>query len=342
MRILLLLIILFFAYGYALAQDSFASDCGSDKLGTYRTIKLAPEHSRSSFLTHIRGTEKSLGLRDGEIILTFDDGPQRGTTNKILKVLKSHCTKATFFAVGRMARLYPKLIKRVADDGHTIAYHTLHHERLTRLDVKKVKSTINAGVEIVERHAYGRAKPQKSLWDSDPKTRFFRYPYFDYNNETDSLLARNGWIAFGANIDSRDWAANHPDDVFNTLVKNIKIQKKGIVLMHDIQSETADMLSDLLRYLKRHGYRIVHMKPGEFSDSVLVASARPPARSSFRSTIPRRNPNAVIAINVQDYLRPTQLELGRSFIEFGIEGGQQDWIFNSPSSGLTPDELAVR
>ena len=40
-------------------------------------------------------------LHDGEVVLTFDDGPLRPHTLAVLQALDAHCTKATFFMVGR-------------------------------------------------------------------------------------------------------------------------------------------------------------------------------------------------------------------------------------------------
>ena len=49
-------------------------------------------------------------LKDGEVILTFDDGPLRRYTRRVLKALASHCTKGTFFMVGRMAVADPAMV----------------------------------------------------------------------------------------------------------------------------------------------------------------------------------------------------------------------------------------
>ena len=63
-------------------------------------------------------------LGDREVILTFDDGPLRPYTAKVLEALDAHCTKATFFMVGRMAVADPAMVKEVAKHGHTIGAHT--------------------------------------------------------------------------------------------------------------------------------------------------------------------------------------------------------------------------
>ena len=51
-------------------------------------------------------------LGDGEVVLTFDDGPLRPYTQEVLAALAAHCTKATFFMVGRNAMADPEMGRR--------------------------------------------------------------------------------------------------------------------------------------------------------------------------------------------------------------------------------------
>jgi len=60
--------------------------------------------------------------------LTFDDGPSVNT-ERILKILKDHNVRATFFVCGYMEtdeKLRP-LYKKIVDEGHTIAMHSYSH-----------------------------------------------------------------------------------------------------------------------------------------------------------------------------------------------------------------------
>ena len=61
------------------------------------------------------------------IALTFDDGPLPPYTTRILETLASECVKATFFMVGRMVRGYPSMVRRVYNEGHTVANHSQNH-----------------------------------------------------------------------------------------------------------------------------------------------------------------------------------------------------------------------
>ncbi|MEP0944959.1 MAG: polysaccharide deacetylase family protein [Rhizobiaceae bacterium] len=200
----------------------------------------------------INGKEASLGLRHKEVILTFDDGPIKGNSARILKSLKEECVKATFFYVGTMARAYPALVRRVVREGHTLAHHTHSHNRLPKFSSKKAEKLIDRGVSRLQKIAYNDAS-------ITPRTPFFRYPYLARNKRTDRLLAKKGLIAFGANIDALDWKKNTPKQIHNRIMGKLRKQGRGIILMHDIHSRTARMLPDLLDTLKAEGYKVVHI-----------------------------------------------------------------------------------
>lgn len=211
--------------------------------------------------TTIIGYEKSFGLKQGEVVLTFDDGPIAGRTTKVLKSLRQECVKATFFTVGEMARAHPKLVKRIVAHGHTLAHHTDTHNRLPKYSIEKAGQLIDRGIRSVEKIAYGAE-------GDTPRTPFFRYPYLASSKATDKLLRKRGLIAFGANIDSRDWEAGSADKVHDKIMKLLKREGKGIVLMHDIQNRTAKMLPRLLRSLKHGGYKVVHIVPAHDGDPI--------------------------------------------------------------------------
>lgn len=61
------------------------------------------------------------------VYLTFDDGPSYNTI-KILDLLKKYDCHATFFIVGQNIPGNEAILKRMADEGHTLAVHTYTHD----------------------------------------------------------------------------------------------------------------------------------------------------------------------------------------------------------------------
>jgi peptidoglycan/xylan/chitin deacetylase (PgdA/CDA1 family) len=75
---------------------------------------------------HTRGVQR-LCRRKKLIALTFDDGPDKDLTPRILDLLDELEVKATFFMIGAMARENEELARQVASRGHLIAGHTEDH-----------------------------------------------------------------------------------------------------------------------------------------------------------------------------------------------------------------------
>jgi peptidoglycan/xylan/chitin deacetylase (PgdA/CDA1 family) len=66
------------------------------------------------------------------VALTFDDGPTRQWTPRVLAILRRHGAKATFFRVGQRAQAAPDLVRQTADAGHEQGNHTWAHDDLTQ------------------------------------------------------------------------------------------------------------------------------------------------------------------------------------------------------------------
>ncbi len=71
-------------------------------------------------ITHIE-TEAS------EVFLTFDDGPDRHTTEAVLKVLDKFDARATFFVIGEKAQNHKSLLGEVKSQGHCFGNHSWDH-----------------------------------------------------------------------------------------------------------------------------------------------------------------------------------------------------------------------
>ena len=64
------------------------------------------------------------------VALTFDDGPRRGTTTRLLDGLRERGANATFFLVGERLAGNEDLVLRMQAEGHQVGTHTWSHIRL--------------------------------------------------------------------------------------------------------------------------------------------------------------------------------------------------------------------
>src|SRR6476619_4072673 len=125
-----------------------AADCPRpDALGTSRTLVVdAKAHPLIGTMQY----RETLPLEDGEVVLTFDDGPLPKYSNQILEILAAQCVKATFFLVGRQAQANPEGVRKVRDAGHTVATHTQNHPSgMHRLPLDRSKQEIEQGIASV-------------------------------------------------------------------------------------------------------------------------------------------------------------------------------------------------
>ena len=200
-------------------------------------------------------------LREGEIVLTFDDGPWPRNTHAVLAALAHHCTKAIFFPIGLHATYEPMLLKQVAAAGHAIGSHTWSHQML---DKTKGRFRINGKTEIREYDPKEEIEKGISAvhWAvGGPTAPYFRFPGLKHPPELVKYLGERNIGIFSTDLDSFDFKMRKPEQVRQSVMAKLKKHGKGIVLMHDFQHATAEAAAALLDDLKAAGYKVVFMKP---------------------------------------------------------------------------------
>jgi peptidoglycan/xylan/chitin deacetylase (PgdA/CDA1 family) len=115
-------------------------------------------------------------LREGEVVLTFDDGPWPKNTPAVLAALAAHCTKAIFFPIGLHATYEPGILKQVAAAGHAVGSHTWCHQDLSKT---KSRCNVNGKVQTVEYNPKDEIEMGISAvhWAvGGPTAPYFRFP----------------------------------------------------------------------------------------------------------------------------------------------------------------------
>jgi len=200
-------------------------------------------------------------LREGEVVLTFDDGPWPKNTPAVLAALAAHCTKAIFFPIGLHATYEPGILKQVAAAGHAIGSHTWCHQDLSKT---KGRCNVNGKVQTVEYNPKDEIEMGISAvhWAvGGPTAPYFRFPALRQPQELVDYLGKRNIAIFSTDMDSFDFKMRKPEQVRQSVMEKLKKHGKGIVLVHDFQHATAEAAMDLLNDLKSGGYKIVFMKP---------------------------------------------------------------------------------
>ncbi len=186
----------------------------------------------------------------GIVYLTFDDGPNEGTTNVILDVLKSEGVPATFFVTCNGPDY---LIKRMHDEGHTVALHTATH------NYNYVYASVNNYFQDLERvsNRVERITGEKSM--------IIRFPGGSSNtiskrispgimSTLTSEVKRRGYHYFDWNVDSNDAGGASSNGVYSNVINGLSFSRENVVLMHDVKLTTRDAIRNIIRTIKNNGY----------------------------------------------------------------------------------------
>jgi peptidoglycan-N-acetylglucosamine deacetylase len=227
-----------------LASSVEAQVVSSGPLGTAKTIIVSgsggPKFGRKTY-------SETLPLSDGEVVLTFDDGPLPATTLPVLDSLAREGVKATFFLIGRNAKANPEIVRRMAAAGHTLANHTMNHPwTMRQRSFENGAREIKEGEDAIQQALGGKIAP------------FFRFPGFIDTPELLGELARRNNAVWGTDIWASDWNLMAPEQQLRLVMGRLRRERKGILLFHDIRAQTAQMLPTFLRALKSEGFRVVH------------------------------------------------------------------------------------
>ena len=190
----------------------------------------------------------------GAIYLTFDDGPQFGSTEKILDVLRDEGVKATFFVTSNGP---DSLIKREFDEGHTVALHTSSHNY-----ANIYSSTTNYfnDLYIVQNRVKNITGIESKIIrfpGGSSNTISRNYQYGIMTTLTNEVLEK-GFKYYDWNVDSNDAgncaSSQSSSCVYSYVVNSISKNKCNMVLMHDIKYYTANAIYDIIKFGKNNGY----------------------------------------------------------------------------------------
>jgi peptidoglycan/xylan/chitin deacetylase (PgdA/CDA1 family) len=163
------------------------------------------------------------------VVLTYDDGPQPGGTERVLEALAEYDATATFFVLLTRVRRCRRLFAEVVKAGHEIGLHGMDHRKLPELDPADVEARTNDA----------RSELQDLLGEA---VVWFRPPYGAQSRETWQAVTRTGMTPVLWSHSLEDWR-----DVPAGIRHDIALDSAcpgSIMLAHDGYASREDGASD--------------------------------------------------------------------------------------------------
>ena len=188
-----------------------------------------------------------------EVYLTFDDGPSKHT-NKVLDVLKAADVKATFFILGTNIKGREAEVRRIYNEGHTIANHSFSHKY----------ASMYKSPEATFKEYNKTEKELKKILGEDFNSNLFRFPGGSVGGEYEKQKKQSREYFKKQKVAFIDWNALTDDSVgAETNKKQLEVfnkTRKGknalVVLQHDsyTSDKTAGTVKLIIEQLKKEKY----------------------------------------------------------------------------------------
>lgn len=179
---------------------------------------------------------------DKAVYLTFDEGYENGYTPKILDALKANDVKAAFFVTGHYLKTQPDLVRRMVEEGHTVANHTDTHPSLPDVSDEQIKKEL----QVVE-EMFAGITGRKEM-------KYLRPPKGEYSERTLALTREMGYHNIFWSIALVDWVPmpGGPQEAYQSVMDNL--HNGAVILLHAVSKDNAEAMDRVLKDTKARGY----------------------------------------------------------------------------------------
>ena len=187
------------------------------------------------------------GPRERALYLTFDDGPNPSTTERIVQVLQRERVPATFFMVGRHVDRYPELARLVAEGGFGIGNHTYSHTKLALAGPRRTAREVRTAHEAI-------------VLRTGVAPSGFRAPHGYRNPFLRRATAAYGYRVFGWTLGV--WDTDRPGAAVIRRRVGAGVRPGAVLLLHDgdgydpegDRRQTAEALPGIIQDCRALGY----------------------------------------------------------------------------------------
>lgn len=221
----------------ASGTEYYDTACPYQKKVSYKVAANLPNGGISG--ASPKATFYSVDPNKKMVALTFDDGPYRPVTKKILSACKKYNARVTFFVVGSRVDAYSDCVQNAVKLGCEIGTHTYNHTVLTGISPEEMTREVRMANDAVEKY-------------TKTKVKVVRCPG---GNVDDTVKATLKFPLINWNVDTLDWSTRNTSSTISN-VKN-HVSDGSIVLMHDLYESTGNAADSIMKYLTDKGYQIV-------------------------------------------------------------------------------------
>ena len=185
------------------------------------------------------------------VLFTFDAGADAGFTEQILDTLKVNGIIAAFGVTGRWAEQNPDLVRRIAQEGHTLINHSYDHPSfigrstgLPPLTQAQRWEQLDKTEGIIRDLAGVSTKP------------YFRPPYGDYDDSVNADVYARGYLYdIMWTVDSMGWNGLAAEAIVE---RCLSLAEPGAIYVFHVGSASQDAaaLQEVIDGLRKMGYTI--------------------------------------------------------------------------------------
>lgn len=243
-----------------------------------------------------------------KLALTFDDGPTNGTTDALLELLKQEGIKASFFLNGKHIRGREATVRRMQQDGHVVANHSHTHAHLPRaaqnIGMSEVFKEVNRSHQAISpylqpngrlyfRAPFGAWRAEfADFLNRDQLLRDYIGPVF-WDIGGSIVMNTNGSVRAAADWDCWDKTSETDEKLsveqcaYGYLNESLN-RRGGIVLMHDVNMKTVDLVRNLIPRWRRAGFTFVTLDEIQALDQYASPEAITRARAEESQSLTRQ------------------------------------------------------
>lgn len=229
--------------GYILggARAAFAAAASPAPEGAATSPALAPA---TTIFRHVpRNSYTAVNPEANVIAMTFDDGPHKTLTPKLLDILKNRNVSATFYVIGSQVTAHPDIARRIVAEGHEIANHSWTHPSFFKLSTEAVRRELKRTENIIQEV-------------TGVKATSYRPPFGAITTAQKKWIYEEfGYPTIMWDVDPMDWRRPGASVVTQRILDGTR--KGSIVLAHDIHPGTIEAMPAAIDGLKAREFQFL-------------------------------------------------------------------------------------